>query len=255
MSVAIGSAVLTSEDASPSREITDRERNEERSLVSDLFHALNQPLAALHCSLELASTKFGSNHECVELFKPALELVERAAALADSLRTFWEAGEPPAGNGSAGGDSDLCAGLAEIVEELRPVAEELGVTLEFLPAKPCSVNLDPDLVREILFRLVDTTILCLYEAGMRKEPIVRFDVSAGKFKARLIVVSKSRQEACSSGENGDVDCSQHQLSLKVRTNFAIVRRILEARGGCLNRNLDRGQELLRVECAFPSAEA
>jgi len=108
--------------------ISEQER---RQLVSELFHALSQPLTALRCSLEMALSGRFSPGPSQENLQLALEHAEQIARLATGMRELLEADAP----GSARTLVNLETCLGEAVVDLVPVAEAAGVQLRFRPGR------------------------------------------------------------------------------------------------------------------------
>src|SRR5438309_2270649 len=91
---------------------------ERQKLVSELFHALSQPITALRCSLELA---LYDPHPSVseEKLQTALGHAEKIAELAAGIRQLIEADDP----GDARKPLPLESCLREAMSHLHLVAE------------------------------------------------------------------------------------------------------------------------------------
>src|SRR5215467_14597368 len=74
-------------------ELADQEpAGEQQKLVSELFHALSQPITALRCSLELAL--YTQSYPSKENLQTALAHAEKIAQLASGIRELVQADDP-----------------------------------------------------------------------------------------------------------------------------------------------------------------
>ena len=119
---------------------------ERRELISDLFHALNQPLTTLRCSLELALQQPRTAKQYRDGLSVALKHAEQIAWLATGIRELLEADD-------ADDDRQVLAlevCLQEAVVDLLPVAETAGVRLSFRRGSPCRVFFEPRRLAKLL---------------------------------------------------------------------------------------------------------
>jgi light-regulated signal transduction histidine kinase (bacteriophytochrome) len=136
--------------------------------VSDVYHALSQPLTALHCSLELALTKQQSPQEQNGALRDALMMAATAIESAKFLRLMVEAEDP--------GDVKpvlLARMLRDIRDELNPIAETQGTEIVWSCDTETVVNADPPRLREALFLLTDSALQWAGKQEMQMELLIR----------------------------------------------------------------------------------
>lgn len=132
-----------------------------RGPLAQLLHALNQPLTGLQCSLEVALASPRTVPQYVQGLRDGLELTARMRLLVEAIREVAEL--PEAGEdelAAAGEKVDLRAILLETIEDLRPVAEteHVAITVEPGQGREMAVLLPRQLVRGILFRLLESAL-------------------------------------------------------------------------------------------------
>ena len=124
------------------------------SVISQLLHALNQPLTGLQCSLELAVARLRPSAEYVRTLQDALQLCARMRILVEALREV------------AGSDRQLRpaseflldAVLSDAVDDLRPVAEARAIELAYTSSGPLQVHAERGQIAHTIFRLLDALI-------------------------------------------------------------------------------------------------
>lgn len=128
---------------------------EGRSSLAYLLHALNQPLTGLQCSLELAVAAARRPEEYVKMIRDGIELTNRMRALVDALQ---EVIAIRASRISGARDFELRDLLAEVVDELRPVAESRRLQLAIACEPGLRVAYDRNFFRGFTFRLIETLL-------------------------------------------------------------------------------------------------
>ena len=205
-------------------------RSDEHEL-SELCHALSQPLTALRCALDLA-LRDGAEREIY--VAGALSQCERATRILAVAQSLAAAASPP----TAGEDLDLAWTLRKILEELRPIAEAQGCHLDLNCLGEMRVCMEPARLRSILYGVIYAALrhghhfdvrLCLtrdngYVLTLETRPFQPLS----KLTANLGVLSQDR----------------HLLGL------AIAERALTAAGGMLLFEAESGAMVVR----FPSAK-
>ncbi len=218
---------------------------ERRELISDLFHALNQPLTTLRCSLELALQQPRTAKQYRDGLIVALKHAEQIAWLATGIRELLEADD-------ADDDHQVLAlevCLQETVVDLLPVAETAGVRLSFHRGSPCRVFFEPRRLRQALFHLLEYVL-----SGSRTAAAVNIEAAERGEEAVLVVTTSSQ----------DVPCPQNSVAgpaangsegkapeLARRLGLAIARGIFQAAGGGLR--LEGSGDCLSVEVRLPLA--
>jgi len=101
-----------------------------RSPLTQLLHALNQPLTGLQCSMEVALTAPRSPEQYVQGLRDGLVLTGRLRALVEALREVVDGEADGQGKGSAEPETTEWQGVIwEAVDDLRPVAEMKNVRI------------------------------------------------------------------------------------------------------------------------------
>ncbi len=121
--------------------------------VSDVFHALSQPLTALHCSLEIALKRPVDAQEQRGALRDALIMATAAIEAAKFVRLLAEAEDP--------GEAKpvlLARIVREVREELVPIAESKGVTIASSSESDVVVCADERRLREALFLLTESAL-------------------------------------------------------------------------------------------------
>lgn len=139
-------------------------------LISQLLHALNQPLTGLQCSLELAVAGPRQSAEYVRTLRDALQLCARMRILVEGLR---ELTGPARERGSAS-EFFLEDLLSDVIDDLRPVAGARGVELAYASSGRLPVHADRLHIGNGVFRLLDS-VISLARANSKLQIIARAD--------------------------------------------------------------------------------
>jgi heavy metal sensor kinase len=133
----------------------DRAISEMRQFSAALAHELRTPLAALRGDIELAMLK-SSAAEDVQRLGGQLEEIDRLKGLIDRvlLLARAEGGEIPL----ALGPVNLGPLAASLVEQLEPIAQAKGVTLQCEQADSALVEGDAEWLKRVVLNLLDNAI-------------------------------------------------------------------------------------------------
>lgn len=196
---------------------------EDRELLADLFHALNQPLTSLRCCLELIlqSPPGRLENRARRNLRLALHQAESIAWLTGRIRDVVEAGNP---TGSQEG-ADLKDCLFETAADLLPMAEAARKRLWLDTGDSCPVNISPNRLREAIFHLIEFGVGCARAGSEIKLVAGQNDQAAVltlQFAAGRVTktAASNRQRLPARG-------------LKGRLDLAIAQRIFESSGGRL----------------------
>ncbi len=126
-------------------------RSEREQFVSDLFHAISQPLTGLRCSLELALGKPGiSAHEAHCALEQALQATERVYQSVLFIRQLAEADRTPSLKRVR-----LDEALLELHAEIMPVAESMEVEMSMQELDGVEVFASRESISRALFLVAD----------------------------------------------------------------------------------------------------
>ncbi len=134
---------------------------QQRSPLTHLLHALNQPLTGLQCSLELAAAGPHSQDQYVRVLRDGLELTGRMRVLVEAIRELADLQE----RSSATGQVLLNTLLRESVDSLVPVAEIKRVRLSLMCKTQFSAPGTPIQLQALTFRLVESALSLTRERG------------------------------------------------------------------------------------------
>lgn len=198
---------------------------ERRRLLSDLFHALNQPLTSLCCSLELALREEHIPPAYRHSVREALQQTEQVTLLANSIREFIEAEEP-------GGELcvlELQAYLREVFLDFLPMARSNGVLLSLACSSPCRVRLEAHWLRQALFHVLE---FVLDSAGSGAE----FQIHLGEEAGEAVLLVSTLRAGTETGKSFDATGAGAATNkLLVHAGLGVARRVFEAAGGSLQK--------------------
>ncbi len=218
---------------------------ERRELITDLFHALNQPLTTLRCSLELALQQPRTAKQYRDGLSVALKHAEQIAWLATGIRELLEADD-------ADDDRQVLAlevCLQETVVDLLPVAETAGVRLSLHRGSPCRVIFEPRRLRQALFHLLEYVLSC-----SRTAAAVNIETEERGEEVVLVVATSPQEVLCPensvAGPAADGPAGKAP-ELARRLGLAIACGIFQAAGGGLC--LEGSGDCLSVKVRLPLA--
>jgi hypothetical protein len=190
--------------------------------MHDLFHALHQPLTALHCALELAQLQPGACPGDPGPLRVALGFVAEIARLTSDLRELWQS--------SDAGDQQqalpLTLYLQEVREHFSPIAALQGIRVELHATPDLQVNFEPWRLRQALFRLLEFVFADLLPGGAVQL------CAAGQHEGmvQVAIVAGRCRPAAALGETSQA--RRHQLNHRLQ--LAIAGNLLRAAGGGLD---------------------
>lgn len=126
-----------------------------RRPLAYLLHALNQPLTGLQCLLELALIGHRNPEEAMRTFEETLELTARIRLLVESVREISNLEESEPGLQERIFINDT---VAEVVQELAPVAESRQLKLALESGGPLPVMANRQRVSTVVFRLLEAAV-------------------------------------------------------------------------------------------------
>lgn len=129
---------------------------ETRRFTADAAHELRTPLAVIRNVVEVALRSHRDPEQYRRVLGDVLEEVERLTRLAEQLLFLCreDAGLMPLSMEQ----TRLDELVRESAEHMRAVVEAKGLTLECSDFAPCQINGDADLIRRLVFNLLDNAI-------------------------------------------------------------------------------------------------
>jgi signal transduction histidine kinase len=122
----------------------------QRSLVSDVFHELSQPLTALQCSLELSLLRDQTSEEFRSSVEAALQNADRLRQSLLLLRELSDANDP----GDTSVPVELQRLLKDLQEDFLPVFESVGGPFD-VACDPVQVRGNAAKLNRAFFYLID----------------------------------------------------------------------------------------------------
>jgi K+-sensing histidine kinase KdpD len=212
-------------------------------VLGELFHALNQPLTILRCSLALLlkDSTTARVHRRREL-QVALRQAESVAWLTSCIRDLVDAGNPGTSRpGVDGQSSDLTDCLREIAAEWGLVAQSRRVRLRMVAGSPCHVPLEAGRLRQACILLLDFVI-----ASARAGSEISLRTCGENHGARVFI-----QCYTGKGSTGST-CNKRALTRKVQ--LAIAQRIFESSAGRFQISQAGRQLSITIHLPYSSQE-
>ncbi len=135
-----------------------------------LLHALNQPLTALQCSLELSVARPNHSDRDLRTLNEALDLTSRMRMLVEALHEV--ANTPDSATRHVVEAFSLGSLLRELITELLPVAENKRIRIHLLGELASSMRADRIVVAAALFRFLEAVLGIIDERGDLKVLVV-----------------------------------------------------------------------------------
>ena len=134
-----------------------------RRFAADASHELRTPLTILHCDLEAAIQTPRLPAEVAESIGSALAETERLTRIVEGLLAISraDAGEPAVGPTKL----DLAELTFATVDQMRLLAEDKGIGLEFRATKAVEVNGEAARLKQVVVNLLDNAIKYTPERG------------------------------------------------------------------------------------------
>lgn len=213
---------------------------EAADLIPELFHALNQPLTSLQCTIELSLQRPRSAEEYRQTLVRSLQQAEEIARLTCAIRDLLQANDP----GSKGQILPFRPILREAVADLQPVAESLQVKLLLDDQGDGSVWMEPQRLRQVMFSMIEYGLV---RSSAGAEAVLQSREIETEMVLGLTSVASARPEARSAHQPEPLPASPsgHWLG------WAVARRMVLAAGGRLQLDDDRGK--LNLELRLPLA--
>ena len=209
-------------------------------ILADLFHLLSQPLTGLGCSLALPLNQVRPRWGRREL-EVAYEQVHTITRLNASIRALIDT-DDPGGEEGTGAAVEI---LAELVDELKPVAEAKQVKLCLTENAPVSVRLGAEQLRRAIFYLLDFAV---HVSAKKSRTLL-----ANQAEAFTICLTPDRPIVSDlRNASGSQSSAQRTASLKWRLPLAIARKMLENAGAKFQAEWREG--LLTLSFDLPPAQ-
>jgi C4-dicarboxylate-specific signal transduction histidine kinase len=215
---------------------------EDPRLVSDLFHALNQPITALRCSLELSLHRQRTAEQYRDTLQTAMQQAELIADWAVGIRALLQADDP-------GDDLQVLAldgFLRNAVADLQPVAESLQLEFGLHCDSAGRVLFEPQRLQQALCGVLDFAI-----GSSSAGATVMVDARDRECEAVIVLATSSGDRALGNG-SARLPKNARRI-LRQRLGLAIPRRIVAAAGGSLQAETRGGG--LRIELCLPLVPA
>jgi two-component system OmpR family sensor kinase len=208
-------------------------------LISELFHALNQPITALRCSLELSLHRPRVAEQDRDTLRMALDQAEQIARLSTGIRELLQADDP--------GDNcqalPLQSYLREAVADFQPVAEARRIELVLRSAGACHVWLEPCRLRQAMF--------CLLESVLNASPAdtaVAIEATE-QGSDSVITLTWAERDANLRDRSAVLGLETPGSGPSQRLGWAIARRIVESAGGTVEGSTQ--PDCGRIELRLP----
>lgn len=208
----------------------------ESRVAPELCHALNQPLTVLRCCLDLALQKNRTGKEYREYLRQAVAEVERLVGLSAWLRELIEAGD--AGHRRV---LLLDACLREIMESLRPLAEENRINLGFESEGALWVFMEPQRFERALFLVLEHAVQCAVDSGV----LVHADARDGWVRLTLRT----------GVQPGSPSCAARSVISTGTIGVAVAQRMFTAAGGWSRMEETDGHLWMRISLPLASPDA
>jgi two-component system, OmpR family, sensor kinase len=226
----------------------------QRRFTADASHELRSPLTALRGEIELAMRRTRDTEEYKRVLASSLEEVDRLTLLADDLLTLArsDAGvmEPRLKV------SDLAERAEAVSERLRRRAEAADVQVRLAAARPVHAVVDPALMDQLLWNLLDNAIRFTPAGGS-----VEIVVTARGGRVEIVVEDtgpgiheKDHERIFHRFYRADAARTHSADSPGTGLGLAIVRAIARAHGGEARVAAGRAGGA-RFDIAFPTAPA
>ncbi len=218
-------------------------RSDRKELISDLFHALNQPLTTLRCSLELTLHQpVRAAEQYREALNHALDHAEQVVRLVSGIRELVEVDEP----GAESEVLELDSYLQHAVMDLLPVAEAAGVRISLRRSSSCYVLFERQRLRRALFHLLECVLGSCNSGSVVN---IEADEQNGEAVIALRVSLNTALGAVQPLDGRDREFEKRELAR--RLGLAMARGIFESAGGRLHA--ETSTETLFLELRLPMA--
>ncbi len=209
-------------------------------LLAEVFHALNQPMAGLRCTLEAALAKNRSPEQYRQYMETALE---KACEIEHWTRGIGEfvLADPavPFNEDEKRQRLSLKQYLRECVDDLALVADSSRVCCEINIAEDHPIWFSPHILKQALFRIHELALAEVGESGV----IAIQDVRLGD--AITLEYGLRRGEAM--GKNVQDDQQHRHRQIWMELSFATAQRLVETAGGRLTKEILPEETKIRLQ--------
>ena len=142
--------------------------------MSDVFHAISQPLTALRCLLDLALLKDDDVASYRAALREAAAYTEAVIGSVEFLRELAACDDP--GTPSS---TELSSLIKKTAEELAPLFEFNQVNCELLCEYPVRLFADPEKVQKAMFLALDYGAAEFRELRLETKPPAKLELAFG----------------------------------------------------------------------------
>lgn len=210
--------------------------------IRALHHRLCQPLTALSCTLELMQIGREADHRLNEQLHSAVEQADRIMSLMASFRQLFEAAVP-----AGGASSCLNHVLNEVVDDLRPVAEDKEIVLALEINGNNQLMMGESQLRQSLWSLLQNCIELTPIRGMVKVKATSMQLTVDDGCAASSTEFANMFDPFSFCKSCDDSSRVSNLPL------AVLQRVMLAHGGSISAG--SGPAGRRFELRFPRSES
>jgi signal transduction histidine kinase len=202
-----------------------------QELISDLTHELRTPLTILRGEIQVALREPGNHPLLIDTLKSSLDESLHLSRLIDSLLTLARA---DAGTGlGKRAQVDPADPVRRVLERLRPIADERGVTLKFTGADEGTrpgLFADPAALERILLNLAENAVKHS-PAGNPVEVILSVDAGEVRFQVvdRGIGIAPEHLPRIFD-RFYRIDAARRRMDGGAGLGLAIVKTLVEAHG-------------------------
>jgi signal transduction histidine kinase len=209
--------------------------------VRALHHRLCQPLTALSCTLELMQVGREADTALSEQLRSAVEQADQIIGMMAMFRQLFEAA-PSTGDCS----SSLPQVVADVVEDLRPVADHDQIVLVLEVRSNAKVMMEESRLRQLLWTLLQNCIELTPERGLIKVRIesLQLIVDDGCVASLAEIANIFDPFSFCAGRNHSLRVSNLLL--------AVLQRAMASNGG--NISVLSTKEGRRFELRFPRGQ-
>lgn len=215
-------------------------------LLADLFHALNQPLAAIHCTLELNLCAPREEQQYRDALAVCLEKVEEIAAWTNGIRELVQ-DEEADGYVKVSALKEI---VREAVEHFAPIFEERRVQHTVEVCEEYVAAPGPERLRQTIFYLLDFALGAIGPDG-RIEIAVKGD-SNDSCRVNLQFVAALPD---SSDSFPRIEECERRVELGRKLALAIARKNVELAGGGMEIQEDPRELRMKIWLARVEAPA
>lgn len=194
----------------------------QRDLLAEVFHALNQPMAGLRCTLEAALAKDRSPEQYRQHMETALE---KAGEIERWTRSISEFVLADCDKEEKRESLPLGKYVRECVDDLALVAEASQVCYSINIDKDHEVWFSPRILKQLLFRIYEFALAEVGADGM----ITIGDV----LLEDAVILEYVLRGHGTAGKNVPDDQHTRRQKIWLELSFATAQRVIEAAGGHL----------------------